>query len=248
MVKPRPRPGSLLLRADVHVGDQVVVTHTIDVSEVEVTIACDLPVGAEVTLKVSFPGLVDAFEVHVRVTSVWSQDGYGRPAGARCVIVSADEHALRTLRSLVAHRSGQGVSGASAAPQGVYRCLLVEDNSFIRDLFAYGVNRYTHDRGTPLTLAMATDAEGAWEMLSRDHYDMAIVDHFLPMQTGSQLIERVRAEPALSGMSVVAISVGGVDARAEAMAAGADLFLDKPIVLRDLFSTLDTLAATRDAR
>jgi CheY-like chemotaxis protein len=66
------------------------------------------------------------------------------------------------------------------------------------------------------------------------------------MQTGSQLIARMRAEPGLSAIPVVAISAGGPDARAEAMAAGADLFLDKPVVLSDLFSTLDTLTARLD--
>jgi CheY-like chemotaxis protein len=126
--------------------------------------------------------------------------------------------------------------------------LLVEDNAFIRDLFQYGMQRYCRMRGRDLSLALASDAETAWEMLREGGYDMAIVDHFLPAQTGSQLIARMRAEPCLSTVPVVAISVGGREAFDEAMAAGADLFLDKPVVMRDLFSTLDRLTARVEAR
>jgi FixJ family two-component response regulator len=49
-------------------------------------------------------------------------------------------------------------------------------------------------------------------------------------------------------MPVVAISVGGQDARDASMEAGADLFLDKPIVLVDLFDTLDKLGDHHEER
>jgi DNA-binding response OmpR family regulator len=48
-------------------------------------------------------------------------------------------------------------------------------------------------------------------------------------------------------MPVFAISIDDVQARAATMAAGADLFLPKPVVLRDLFTTLDHLMLNRDA-
>jgi len=89
----------------------------------------------------------------------------------------------------------------------------------------------------------AEDAENAWVRLSRDRFDMAIIDHYLPLQSGSQLIARMRADTRLAATPVVAISVGGPEARQEAMEAGADLFLDKPVVMRELFSTLDKLTA-----
>jgi hypothetical protein len=47
---------------------------------------------------------------------------------------------------------------------------------------------------------------------------------------------------AASRAPIVAISVGGSDAREAAISAGADLFLDKPVVLRDLFRTLQVLS------
>ena len=49
-------------------------------------------------------------------------------------------------------------------------------------------------------------------------------------------------------MPIVAISVGGAEARQASIAAGADLFLDKPLVMRDLFTTLDLLTLREAAR
>ena len=51
----------------------------------------------------------------------------------------------------------------------------------------------------------------------------------------------MRHDATLHAVPVVAISVGGAAARDASLEAGADLFLDKPIVLRDLFTTLARL-------
>ena len=125
---------------------------------------------------------------------------------------------------------------------------MVEDNAFIRDLFAYGVRRYGSSRRREIHLAIAEDAESAWSMLGEQDFHMAIVDHYLPVQNGAQLIGKIRADPRLAAMPVVAISVGGQDARDASMEAGADLFLDKPIVLVDLFDTLDKLGDHHEER
>jgi CheY-like chemotaxis protein len=240
------RSSALLLRAEVVHGDRRFVTHTVDVSEDEIALVSDLAVGDEATVNLSFPALVKPFQVGVRVVSTHSLDTYGRPSAVLCKVTQADDDAKRTLRNLVALTQG-GPAAEGAAPSE-YRCLLVEDNAFIRDLFQYGMQRYCRMRGRDLSLALAADAETAWEMLRGGRYDMAIVDHFLPAQSGSQLIAKMRAEPCLSTVPVVAISVGGREACDEAMAAGADLFLDKPVVMRDLFSTLDRLTARMEAR
>jgi len=123
-----------------------------------------------------------------------------------------------------------------------YRCLLVEDNQFIVDLFTYGVHKYGSARRRPIAMSVAKNAEEAWQMLEGEPYDMAIVDHYLPTKTGADLIAQIRQSPRTSQMPVVAISVGGLEVREATMSAGADLFLDKPVVMRDLFDTLDRLA------
>jgi CheY-like chemotaxis protein len=68
-----------------------------------------------------------------------------------------------------------------------------------------------------------------------------VVDCYLPVLDGARLVERIRALPELADLLVVGVSGGGRDAADAMIAAGADLFLDKPIVLRDVFTTLESL-------
>src|SRR5690606_27482249 len=121
------------------------------------------------------------------------------------------------------------------------RILLVEDNGFIRDVFEYGLRVFFQARGA-YTVAHADTVEVAWQRLAETSYDIAIVDYYLPAETGAALIERMRRDARLADVPIVAVSVGGRDAREASLAAGADLFLDKPLVFRDLFNTLRVLA------
>ena len=125
----------------------------------------------------------------------------------------------------------------------LFRVLLVEDNAFIRDMFAYGMARYFQRKASVLELEHVGDAASAWDKLSSGPFDLLIVDYYLPVEDGATLIARLRREPRWAAVPVVAMSVGGKDAREASLSAGADLFLDKPVVLRDLFQTLEMLSA-----
>jgi CheY-like chemotaxis protein len=227
----------LLLRCELALGTRKVVTHTIDVGPTFVRIACSPQpsVGDDAHVVLSLPGLVPRLYLSCRVTAVEAPDKVGHGPAIVCTIVEASSEAREALAALSA---GRAIVGREK-----YRCLLVEDNAFIRDLFSYGVQRYGRDRQRPITVEVAEDADAGWKMLESGDFDMAIVDHYLPTGTGADLIARIRGNSRLSEMSVVAISVGGHEVRDATMAAGADLFLDKPIVMRDLFATLDTLVS-----
>jgi CheY-like chemotaxis protein len=133
-----------------------------------------------------------------------------------------------------------------AAPERTYRLLLVEDNLLIKDMFAHGLRRYFEGRGQQVTVDHASDGQEALAMLRAEKYDLVIVDYYLPVMDGAGLVARARQEPALAGLPIVAISIGGPEARDATLAAGADLFVDKPLVLRDLFALLERLAQRRD--
>jgi CheY-like chemotaxis protein len=237
----------ILLRAEFHHAGHVIVAHTLELTSRSLSFACSevFAPNTIVPVTLSFPRLVEPFDVEVRVVSTRADEGPGRPASVLCEIRSASARSREVLAALVAMSATPPVEFVSG-PQHGYRCLLVEDNSFIRDLFSYGLDKYGRIRRTEVSLDLANDAEQAWDMLRAGRYDLAIIDHFLPVESGSELITRMRAEPDLRGLPVVAISVGGPEVRAASIAAGADLFLDKPIVLRDLFSTLDRLGSLHE--
>jgi CheY-like chemotaxis protein len=232
----------ILLRAEVKSdGCEPFVAHTLELGETEAFIETDvrLEIGTTVRMRLSFPRLVEPFDVVGHVTAIAEVTAPGEPAGLELVISPAearDAERLQTvLTTLAAEPTDEALEG--------FHVLLVEDNNLIRDMFSYGIRKYFRGKPGYVTVDHAADGASAWKMLADGSYDLAIVDYFLPELDGAQLVQRMRAEPRLASVPIVAVSVGGPKARDATLAAGADLFLDKPLVLKDLFATLERLNA-----
>jgi CheY-like chemotaxis protein len=121
--------------------------------------------------------------------------------------------------------------------------LLVEDNDFAQKLFRHAVKRFHYEwrDGGSLQVIGAGDGLDALKLLEQTPIDLAIVDFFLPSLGGAELIRRMRGDPRWAHVPVLVISVGGDGVREEALAAGADLYLDKPVLLKQLLTTLHLL-------
>lgn len=233
----------LILRVDYRHRDQDVVTHTLTVSPTRAGINNDrpIPVGTQMEVQLSFPQYFEPLSLQAEVESHVAAAGHGLPdvTMLRFSFRSAEEQ-LR-LAALCREVPGEARLGI--------RVLLVEDSSMIREMFTHGAEHLSgkgKGKGCVEVIA-AADGESAWYMLLDEPYDLAIVDMYLPAMSGATLIEKIRREPKLASLPVISISVGGSAASAAMLGAGADLFLGKPLVLRDLFGTIDRLAkvATR---
>lgn len=237
-VKPSP-----LLRAEADLPDRRVTSYATELGESSVFLVSDvLPsVGSEVTIRLSLARAVAPIRVSGVVSEVRLSSGPGVPSGF-CVRFEADDTARDALRKF-AQRIAEPRSFANCPELSV---LLVEDNRLIRDMFSYAVNKYFRERKGSLHLDQADDAATAVEKLAERRYDLVIVDYYLPAQDGASFIAKLRQDPKNSEASVVAISVGGSDVREATLSAGADIFLSKPLVLRDLFQTLELLMARED--
>jgi DNA-binding response OmpR family regulator len=219
-----------VLRAELRRGADTAVTYAFDVTPSTVLVATEwmAEVGTELSLQLSFPRLLDPVQLDATVDEQCAPSGPGMPAGLK-LRFEPDER----LTKLVDR-------AAESSPPRDCRILLVEDNSFIRDVFDYGLRAFFEGRGS-YRIDHSESVDDAWQRLGDATYDVALVDYYLPLETGAALIERMRAEARLAHLPIVAISVGGANARDASLAAGADLFLDKPLVFRDLFSTLRIL-------
>jgi|HubBroStandDraft_2_1064218.scaffolds.fasta_scaffold60006_2 CheY-like chemotaxis protein len=239
----------VVLRAEIESGTDRIVTNTTSLSESGALLATELALepGAEVTFQLSFPGLLEPRSYTGRVLEVHAADGYGMARAIEVGFTFRAEDERQSIADIVERVRESGVFRAAPAVHREYRVLLVEDNGLIRDMFAYGVDKYFRKNASSVAVDFADDAEAAWEMLRASAYDLAIVDYYLPQSTGAQLVTRMRRDAALHAVPVVAISVGGAAAREASLGAGADLFLDKPIVLRDLFTTLARLTPREQA-
>lgn len=137
---------------------------------------------------------------------------------------------------------GRGVPRPRPAPDP-FRVLLVEDNEFVRDLFGNALRRRQDEfsERDRFELVGAPDGLTALEALEHGEVHAAIVDHYLPVMTGCELIRRIRKDPRHETLPILVISSGGEEVRAEAIEAGANLYLDKPVLLEELVTTMKAL-------
>jgi DNA-binding response OmpR family regulator len=231
-----------IVRAEIRASGHCVVSYGFDLTATSIFVVTEwhAAVGTSVSLRLSFPKILDPVEVMARIADIRVAGEPGEPAGVRLVFDAAAGEVGAGLVALL-ERAHAPVSGSPAPP---CRVLLVDDSWLIRDMFAYGTAKFC-DRPGALMVDHAEDAERAWEKLETATYDLVIIDYFLPNGDGASLIARLRGDRRLSDTTVVAISVGGRDAREATLSAGADLFVDKPLVFRDLFNTLRILAERR---
>lgn len=228
-----------VLRAEVRYDGTDDVACAIELTEDSVFVISDMlpSVGADVDLRLSFPHAIDPIAIRASVAQIRIGSGPGTPTGFVASFAVAAEEDREAIRRVVQRLA----SSTQGAPTRDLRVLLVEDNRLVSDMFEYALKKFFDSRGSRVTLEQASDVPTAWIKLRASHFDLVIVDYFLPDEVGATLIERLRNDPRLSTTSIVAISVGGSDVRRATLSAGADLFLHKPIVLRDLFHTLEFL-------
>lgn len=233
----------LLLRAELSHGATKLVTHTMEISESLVFVQTDETayIGDKVQVRFSFPGLVEPFSVETQVIAKQLPAGPGRPGGWTLGFVFYSEEEQKRMLSLLSKFE----TPPERALASKYRVLLVEDNSITREAFELAIAKFFGAPGSGVTVDIVDNGQDAWQRLLDQRYDLAIIDYFLPALNGDRLIARLRQEPSLSRLPVVAISIGGSEVKQASLDAGADLFLHKPIVLRDLFATLQQLTAVR---
>ena len=128
-------------------------------------------------------------------------------------------------------------------PQGV-RVLIVEDNPHIIEMYSYVLKKLAASefKGTnSLEVHFAADGHAALTMLVESPFSLVMTDLYMPVLDGFQLLEKMRATPALSQIPVVAISAGGQDAREKAMKLGVNVFLKKPVRFAEVMDTVKQL-------
>jgi CheY-like chemotaxis protein len=134
------------------------------------------------------------------------------------------------LRAEPAIIDAASVDGASAAESPVPRRVLVVDDN--QDA-AHALRMLLQTDGHEVMVA----ADGAAGLaLAREHHpDVVLLDIGLPTLNGYEIATRIRADPALKGTMLVAVTgYGQMHDRARASASGFDHHLVKPVEFRAL--------------
>jgi CheY-like chemotaxis protein len=192
------------------------------------------PVGAEVDLDLRF---AKRAPVRVRglVTQVRLSIEPGVPAGF-AVTFEGQDAAVGKLAGLVS-APGHGASKTASRP---LRVLHVEKNPLLRDMFAYAVNRYFAARSLRVDLLQADGLAAARSSIEAGALDALLVDHDTADVTGDEIARYARTH-AGERCWIVGIGVDGQASRDRMLAAGADIYLRKPLVLRDLLYSMELL-------
>lgn len=118
----------------------------------------------------------------------------------------------------------------------VARILVVDDNAGNARLVAYLLEDEGHEVRIAEDAAVALRILGAWLP------DLVLMDLQLPGMSGLELTQCLKDAPATSGVVVVALTAYAMPTdRDQALAAGCDDFLSKPIDTREFPRKIRTI-------
>lgn len=200
-------------------------------------------IGARVAFTLSFPGLLEPIDMEGTVRWRRSQP---TPALGVEFIFQSDEQ--RTQWQGIVNRIIRAQERLEKSSHERFRVLLVEDNEFMREMFEYAIRRFHAESADNQWIDVETAVNGGdgLALAEKNLYDLAIIDHYLPGMTGSDLVRKIREGKQNAQCPILMVSVGGDPIRREAMSAGADMFLAKPVLRKVLIDTIATLTGIRE--
>ncbi len=198
----------------------------------------DLEIGQRVPLVISFPKLLDPIEIEVEVVRIRASPAEG-PPGVGVKVVSAEDqgklaHILEVARAPEAP--------APSARRG-FLALVVEDNPQVLEMYEYALKKLRAQRGgVRITVEYAANGHEALRRLAEaPRPDLVISDLYMPVMDGFALVQQMRADAELATVPVLMISAGTGEARARAIEAGVDVYLQKPVQFSDIVGTVRML-------
>ena len=118
-----------------------------------------------------------------------------------------------------------------------YKVLIVEDDTDLRE----SITLYIEDEGFAVT--GVGSAKECHASLEQDTFDVAVIDIGLPDQSGYVLAEELRRNTDLG--IIILTALGGIEYRVQGYAVGADLYLVKPVNIKELLAAITSVAKRR---
>jgi type IV pilus assembly protein PilB len=133
--------------------------------------------------------------------------------------------------------------GKSGETQGNSRVLVVEDSNTIASVVKY----FLELEGFEVTLAK--DGNSGLESAKRDPPDVIVTDCNMPGMDGMAMVKALRAEAATRGIAVLMLtSEDSVEKEAQALEAGVDDYILKPVEPRRLAARVKSVLARSQRR
>ena len=116
--------------------------------------------------------------------------------------------------------------------------ILVEDHAPVRELYAVAL------RGAGWRVIERASAQGLLTLIRHERADALVIDWTLPGKSGLEALQAVKRDPKTRHVRVFVLTAHTASSlRDAALAAGAELFLEKPLRPDALLTALDPLYA-----
>ncbi len=200
-------------------------------SSATITTSRSIDVGTIIEIGITFPGLLQPIVLDALVREKLD-------TGLVIALLAGGSAKLAEIAERVRARDPKVL-----AP--VVSVLIVEDNKHVCELVCQGLAGTARRELKDVTFTFETAADGAaaLQLLKTRTFDAAIVDVYLPVLDGPSMIQQARTALGLTDLPIITMSAGGDSARDAALKAGATVFLDKPVRLREVVATMRQLLA-----
>jgi uncharacterized protein (TIGR02266 family) len=236
----REHPRFPLILAVQYVGADTIhdYTENLSASGLFIRTEREFEPGDRTTLVVSFPHLVAPVALQVEVVRRRTASG-DTPAGV-AVRVPDDLPEDRRRLAEIARRVE-----AAREPEPTRRLLVVEDSALVASTYGVALRRLCdEERLGTFGIEIARDGSDALDRLRRaPPIDVLVTDVFMARMSGIELVEQIRADPALARLPIVVVSSGGEAERTRLAELGVAAYLQKPIGYRDLARAVRSLVS-----
>ena len=114
--------------------------------------------------------------------------------------------------------------------------LIVEDETAIRELIAFACV------GAGFTVKGCENTQKAQTLVDEQRPALILLDYMLPDKSGVQWLEELRAQPETQTLPVIMLTArGGEDDRVKGLNAGADDYIVKPFMPRELTARINAV-------
>ena len=171
-------------------------------------------------------------EIPVVIVSDADEQERGLEAGAAEYLVKPVSRAELYAALLLA----LGPQEAEAEPLGAPTVLLAEDN----DMNVVAIKDYLEAKG--FRVRVARDGVEALEALATERPDIVLMDIQMPRMDGLEAMAKIRADDALADLPIIALTALAMSGDEDRIReAGADHYVSKPVNMKELVATMDSL-------
>ena len=113
--------------------------------------------------------------------------------------------------------------------------LFVDDDTDSLAMYVKAVSLANHEAD------IASSAMEGWDLIKRNGYDLIFVDLNIPGVSGYELLEKIQADQEAKTTPVIILSAMPEESSLveDVLKAGAQLFLEKPVALDELYSVIE---------